>query len=81
MNLDLGPDFEQRLRALADANGVSVEDYLRRVVEEKTGIAEPARLSVQEWFRRFEEWADSFPEAPPIPEEALNRENLYPDRL
>jgi hypothetical protein len=81
MNLDLVPDTEQRLRSLAEANGLSVEDYLQQIVEEKAGISNPPiRLSAEEWALQFEEWADSFPLAPPIPDEALSRENLYPDR-
>jgi hypothetical protein len=37
-------------------------------------------LARAQWAHEFEEWADSFPDAPPIPDEALSRENLYPDR-
>ncbi len=79
MSLNLNPDIEARLIALAQSSGVSVEDFLRHVVEEKS---EPlkARLSPEQWTEQFEEWADSFPEAAPIPDEALSRENLYPDR-
>jgi hypothetical protein len=40
----------------------------------------PEVAAIEEWSQQFEEWADSFPEAPPIPDEALSRENLYPDR-
>jgi len=47
--------------------------------EEKRGVAS-ARLSPEDWARQFEEWADSFPDAPEIPDEALSRVNLYPDR-
>jgi hypothetical protein len=79
MTLHLAPEIEQRLRSLADSLGVSVEGYLQRVVEEKTA-SRIARMSPSEWANEFEAWADSFPEAPPIPDEALRRENLYPDR-
>ncbi len=41
---------------------------------------EAKRLSPEEWGTQFEEWADSFPDAPLIPDSALSRENLYPDR-
>jgi hypothetical protein len=54
-------------------------DLIRREREIALPIR-PARLSPEEWAREFDEWADSFPEAPPIPDEALSRENLYPDR-
>lgn len=80
MSLNLNPDIEARLIALAQSSGVSVEDFLLHVVEEKTGPLKVQRLSPENWARQFEEWADSFPEAPPIPDEALSRENLYPDR-
>jgi hypothetical protein len=49
-------------------------------VDEKTGHAPALRLNAEQWAEQFEAWADSFPEAPPLPDEALSRENLYPDR-
>ena len=80
MSLNLRPDIEERLLSLASANGVSLEAFLQQVVEEKDGSATRPRLSSDEWSHQFEEWADSFPDAPPIPDEALSRENLNPDR-
>ncbi len=80
MSLNLNPDIEARLIALAQSSGVSVEDFLLRVVEEKSGHSEALQLTPAQWAAQFEEWADSFPEAPAIPDEALSRENLYPDR-
>jgi hypothetical protein len=52
---------------LAAAGGLSLEAFLQRVVEEKVGSAERPRLSAEEWFHQFEEWADSFPNAPRFP--------------
>jgi hypothetical protein len=80
MNLNLGPDTEDRLRSLANANGVTVEDYLRTVLEEKSALAGSGRLTAEQWTVQFEDWADSFPDAPSIPDEALRRDSLYPDR-
>ena len=80
MSLNLNPDVEARLIALAQSTGVSVEDFLLHVVEEKTGHSKARRLSPEQWGAEFDAWADSFPDAPPIPDEALRRENLYPDR-
>jgi hypothetical protein len=80
MSLNLNPDIEARLIAMAQSSGVSVEDFLRHVVEEKSEHSKAQRLSPEQWTAQFEEWADSFPEAAPIPDEALSRENLYPDR-
>jgi hypothetical protein len=80
MSLNVNPDIEARLIALAQSSGVSVEDFLLHVVEEKTVRAPALRLNPEQWAEQFEVWADSFPEAPPLPDEALSRENLYPDR-
>jgi hypothetical protein len=73
MSLNLGPDLEKRLQGLAAAEGVSLEAFLQHLVEVRAGGAAPPRY-------QFEEWADSFPNAPLIPDEALSRESLYPDR-
>lgn len=80
MSLNLNPETEARLIALAQSSGVSVEDFLRHVVEEKSGHGPALRLNPEQWADQFETWADSFPEAPPLPDEALSRENLHPDR-
>lgn len=79
MSLNLKPDIEARLIALAQSS-VSVEDFLLHVVEEKTGCTPALRLNPEQWAEQFEAWADSVPEAPPLPDEAISRENLYPDR-
>lgn len=85
MTLHLTPDIAAKLETLAKDQGLSVEDYVKQLIERELSIgasevASRSRLSVAEWTQQFEEWADSFPEAPPIPDEALSRENLYPDR-
>jgi hypothetical protein len=81
MSLNMKPDLEARLIARAQASGLSVEDFLQQVLEERSGVGRMQRLGAEEWAAQFEEWAESFPESAPIPDEALSRENLYPDRL
>lgn len=78
--MNLNPDIEACLIALAQSIGVSVEDFLLHVVEENSGNAPALGLNAEQWAELFEAWADSFPEVPPLPDEALSRENLYPDR-
>lgn len=58
MSLNLNPDVEAQLISLAQATGVSVEEYLLRLVEEKTAPSQALRLSPEEWAAQFEEWAD-----------------------
>jgi hypothetical protein len=87
MTLDLRPEIAEGLQTLASAQGLSVEGYLQELVARELPMAPDAShisqpwLSSDEWEHQFEQWADSFPAAPPIPDEALNRANLYPDRL
>ena len=81
MALNLSPDLEAQIQAMAAAHGESIETFLKRMVEASSPPSEgPARLSSDEFGRQLEEWADGFPDAAPIPDEALKRENLYPDR-
>ena len=58
MSLNLNPDTEARLIALAHSSGVSVEDFLFHVVEEKSGVTAASRpaceLPPEEWVRKFE---------------------------
>ena len=79
MSINLNPDVEARLRALANAHGVSLEAFLQQIADQKSSSA-PQRASADEWAHQFEEWADTFAEASSIPDEALSRKNLYPDR-
>jgi hypothetical protein len=86
--MDLRPEIAQGLETLASACGLSVEDYLQQLVARElppTAADAPAtkrqRLDSSQWVHQFEEWADSFPTVQIIPDEALSRENLYPDRL
>jgi len=64
----------------AREQGLTLEEWVARIAEQNARSAHQ-RLSPKEWMAEFDDWADSFPEAPPIPDEALSRENLYPDRL
>ena len=80
MSLTLRRDVEERLRMLAESHGVSLDAILEYVVTEKGSTVPRPRLSAEEWAHQFEEWADSVPGAPLIPDEALSRESLYSDR-
>lgn len=89
-HIQLSPKHE---RAIEEAikNGLvrSVDEFIETALatvrqpknQSSTPEAIPRpRLSIEEWAQQFEEWANSFPDAPPIPDEALSRKNLYPDR-
>lgn len=68
----------------AQGRGVSLDAYqeaeLSRLASDGRTASLVRKLSGEEWAKQSDEWADSFPEAPLVPNEALSRENLYPDR-
>jgi hypothetical protein len=73
-------ETEAGLLAQAHARGLSLEAYAQEVLRERSrsplsaggrGAAEKARA--------FETWARSHPHKPPLPDEALRRENLIRD--
>ena len=89
-HIQLSPEHERAIKEAINSGVVrSVDEFIERALAtlhqhwDQGSAAEMAprpRLSPAEWARQFEEWAESFPDAPPIPDEALSRKNLYPDR-
>jgi len=83
--LDLRPEVEAELRAQAQAAGLSLTQFLSRELEAIVPAAPaqfPASLSggSDQWEKELDEWLDSFPQHPILNDEALKRENWYPDR-
>lgn len=77
--LDLNPEVEANLIALAQRRGVSVDDILEEILVKESSVT-PVETG-EDRARAFIAWADSFPDdAPPLSDEAISRENLYPDR-
>jgi hypothetical protein len=80
----LTPEEKATLLAYAKAQGVSVDTLLRKAVLQIIFPTEPGepslnnQLSGEELERAFEEIAELIPDnVPPIPDEALRRENMY----
>ena len=83
------PEVERRVRSLAKRRGLSPEQMLLGLVEAQLPREESAAnvkpfyetASTDEWSAALDRWAERLPsDAPPIPDEALRRENLYEDR-
>lgn len=85
VKLELTPEIELGLLRQAQERGVSLDAYLQAELSRLANVRDAAspvrKLSGDEWVKQIDQWADSFPDAPPIPDEALSRENLYPDRF
>ena len=76
----IGEGTAALIKKQADANGLSVDDYLKQLMNGESHDDEnyDSDLTPTERARLFREWAESHDtNAPPIPLESLRRENLY----
>jgi hypothetical protein len=75
VTIDLRPEIEASLAALAAQNGVTLPEYISRMVEQQIPLR--PRLSPAE---RAAAWRDSvkdIPYSPPLSDEAISRESIY----
>jgi hypothetical protein len=87
--IELPPELETRLQQEAAKLGMNSHEYARLLIERQLPATPSAAgslwetLTPAEWVRAFDEWVNShdYITAPPIPLEALRRENLYEDRV
>jgi hypothetical protein len=81
VTLDLCPEVEAQLVAQANAKGLSLPDYLKRVVElqasARAALTSAPSMSHEEWEREFEALIDSFPQQPVLSDEAISRDSIY----
>ena len=92
LTIELPPELESRLRKEAAKRDVSAAEYAQVLLKNILSTFRPAGGShlplyltgtTEEIVRGFHELIQSFEDvaAPPIPEEALRRENMYEDRI
>ena len=84
VTLDLKPEIEQRVKAEANAHGLSVEDYILKVLEREAPNSEAnfaQTASPEEWVKAFHDWVhNTRPAHPPLSDEAISRESIYRER-
>ena len=83
MSLDVNPDTEARLLALAHASGLSVEEFLKEVVEERSRQLHVSASPPLTPLERAAAWRDSvkgLPRTTPLSDEAIGRESIYSER-
>jgi hypothetical protein len=76
--VDLRPETEANLATLAAAQGVSLEEYVSRLLEGQTPGQPP--LSPAERAALWREAAEGLPHTPPLSDEAISRESIYDAR-
>jgi hypothetical protein len=80
IKLHLRPDVEAELVGQARARGVSLEVYVEQVLLERSGVPTlPLSGGAAERAASFEAWAHGHSLTPPLPDEAVRRQNLVRD--
>ena len=80
--LEVEPEVASKIQARARERGVSIDVYLRELIDQKGPQSETTnRLSSQERVRLLREWASGHStNAPFLSDEVINRESIYSDR-
>ena len=77
LTMDLKPEIEAGLLARARERGVSLDSYVQELLEQLASAPIPQTLSADVWDQAFDEWIESSPAVPHLPDEALRRESIY----
>lgn len=79
--LEIDKETAEQLAAQAEARGISVDAYLRSLLQGQTAAEEKAPLRPQDRAKLWREWVDTHSiNAPPLSDYALSRESLYAER-
>ena len=77
LTLTLTPEKETRLAEQARMAGLSLDEYVQRVLDQTVDTPAPM-LTREERVARFEAWADSHErDTPVLSDEAISREAIY----
>lgn len=80
VTIDLRPEIEAGLATLAAEQGVSLAQYLRRLLEEQVPGHDQASLSPAERATLWRESVKGLPRTTPLSDEAISRESIYNTR-
>ena len=80
VTLNLRPDTQAGLLSLAHKRGVSVEEYLRAMVEDTVLSGASRVLAPEDKVALWRQTARSFSHTPALSDEATSRDSMYADR-
>ena len=80
--LEIEPELASKIHARAQGRGVSVDVYLRELIDKKGTESERSNgLSSQERVALLRQWASGHgTNTPGLSDEAISRESIYRDR-
>ena len=79
MTVTLKPDLEEELKARAEAEGLSTEDFVNRELERLVATSQPSsKLTPEERARVWREFIEQHAVGgPPLSDYAASRESIY----
>jgi len=87
VTINLNPETEAGLLAQAQAEGLSLDQFVNRKLEtiartspSPVQVLPSHPVAADQWEAGLDDWLDSFPQHPLLSDEALKRENWYPDQ-
>jgi hypothetical protein len=80
ITIELPPEIEASLAALAAEQGMALPDYLKHLLEGQVPPRKAASLSPGDRARLWRESAQGLPHTPPLSDEAVKRESFYDAR-
>jgi hypothetical protein len=80
ITIELPPEIEASLAALAAEQGMALSDYLQQLIEEQVPARKAAALSPAERALIWRESAKGLPHTPALSDEAVSRESFYDTR-
>jgi hypothetical protein len=80
VTLNLKPEVEAGLLAQAQANGMTLEEYLLSMVEGAALSAKQEILSPEERAAAFEAWSANHQPTPDLSDYAVSRQSMYDGR-
>ncbi len=79
VKVELKPEVAASLHAQAAARGISVEEYVRQVIEDQAGVQPARKATPEEIEAMLDELAEMGKDLPHLPSSAFTRDSIYQD--
>jgi hypothetical protein len=80
VTLKIKPEIEAGLLTQAQANGMTLEEYLLSLVEGAVLLKAQETSTAEERAAAFEAWSAGHRPTPPLSDDAVSRESIYRGR-
>jgi hypothetical protein len=79
VRIELTPEVAANLAAQAEAQGLPLEAYVQRLIEDRMRVHIPDAEYPRRLMRALDELADMGKDLPALPSSAFSRESIYQD--